>query len=218
MNKTNSYKNCLIQGEKLTLLPEKAIYWESQKCLLIADLHLGKVSHFRKAGIAVPIAAQSSNAERLYLLLDSLYVEEVYLLGDLFHSDFNDEWALIEEVTNRYPEITFHLIIGNHDVLHLDRYRSSRLVLTESLNLGPFLLTHEPVETEEHYNLCGHIHPGIALRGRGKQRLRLPCFYFSTNGGILPAFGAFTGLYTLSKKEEDLVYAIANDIVIEIES
>ena len=40
--------------QDLLLLPEKAIYWKQQKALIAADVHLGKVGHFRKAGIAVP--------------------------------------------------------------------------------------------------------------------------------------------------------------------
>lgn len=208
-----------IAGEDLSLLPEKAIYWKAQKALLIADLHLGKVSHFRKNGIAIPQAASKSNEDRWLLLLDSLEVEKVILLGDLFHSDFNDEWGLLEQVTNAYPEIEFHLIVGNHDILDLDRYKATRLIIhPETWEVGPFLFSHEPLEDipADLYNLCGHIHPGIILRGRGKQRLRLPCFFFGPESGILPAFGAFTGLFVLSKQIGNKVYAIANQQVIEV--
>ena len=33
--------------------------WENTNTLLVADIHLGKITHFRKAGIAVPAAAIS---------------------------------------------------------------------------------------------------------------------------------------------------------------
>ncbi len=39
--------------QDLILLPQKAIYWKQQKALIAADVDLGKVGHFRKAGIAV---------------------------------------------------------------------------------------------------------------------------------------------------------------------
>jgi metallophosphoesterase superfamily enzyme len=54
-----------VQGELLSLLPEKAIYWKSRKALLIADLHLGKAGHFRKHGIAVPGRVEQNNLCRL---------------------------------------------------------------------------------------------------------------------------------------------------------
>lgn len=40
--------------QTLLLLCQKAIYWEEEKALIAADVHLGKGGHFRKAGIAVP--------------------------------------------------------------------------------------------------------------------------------------------------------------------
>ena len=42
-------------GQDLVLLPQKAIYWKQEKTLIAADVHMGKVGHFRKAGIAVTL-------------------------------------------------------------------------------------------------------------------------------------------------------------------
>jgi metallophosphoesterase superfamily enzyme len=82
--------------------------------------------------------------------------------------------------------------------------------------LGPFSLSHEPLPTTQGYNLCGHIHPGVILRGRGRQRLRLPCFYLDHAQGILPAFGAFTGLYVLSAKDGGRVYAVTDASILDV--
>jgi len=53
------------------------------------------------------------------------------------------------------------------------------------------------------YSLTGHVHPARVLqgRGRGADRVRLPCFVFSDKRGILPAFGVFTGHHTVSVQE-----------------
>lgn len=213
-----AYLETVIAGERLSLLPERAIYWSSRKCLLLADLHIGKVSHFRRNGIAVPMAATASNEERLFLLLDSLDVAEVILLGDLFHSTYNDEWQLLERLTVRYEHVEFHLVEGNHDILHQELYEKARLIVhSDVMCIGPFVLSHEPLDVVgEGYNLCGHIHPGISLRGKGRQALRLPCFYFGPSVGILPAFGAFTGLYTLPAKPGHAIYAIADHQVVKV--
>lgn len=213
----STYATVDVVGEELHLLPEKAVYWPRRKCLFIADLHLGKVSHFRKHGIAVPMDVQRSNEDNLLLLLNSLDVEEVIILGDLFHSGYNAEWQVLERLTTRYLDVTFHLVEGNHDILAIDQYRSTRLVVhRETWELGPFTLSHEPLPSSRGYNLCGHIHPGVMLRGRGRQRLRLPCFYLGQSQGILPAFGAFTGLYVLSADKCERVYAIADGQVIDV--
>ena len=68
----------------------------------------------------------------------------------------------------------------------------------------------------EKYNLAGHIHPCVRLRGAGRQRLRLPCFYFGDRQGILPAFGTFTGLGDVEVQNGDRVFVIADDRVVEV--
>jgi uncharacterized protein len=54
----------------------------------------------------------------------------------------------------------------------------------------------------------------VRLYGSGRQRERLPCFVFSPQVGILPAFGDFTGLGDVEPGDGVRVYAIADDEVI----
>ena len=70
----------VIGGEQLVLLPEKACWLPQHQALLLADLHLGKVSHFRKSGIAVPAAANDRNTEALIHLLRQA-TRAVYFFG-----------------------------------------------------------------------------------------------------------------------------------------
>lgn len=207
-----------IEGIELWLLAQKAIYWPDKRRLLIADTHFGKISHFRKNGIRVPEEAAKENLSRLERLLYETRAIEVYFLGDLFHSELNREWLGFKQVIALFPNTEFHLIGGNHDILdELSYYRARLVYHPETLKLGPFLLSHEPLEEEyEGYNLCGHIHPGVRLRGTGRQSLRLACFHFGPNQGILPAFGEFTGTHRVEPKKSDRVFVIAEDRVIEI--
>ena len=43
-----------LNNSEFTLLPEKALYKEDERLLIIADVHLGKASHFRKEGVYMP--------------------------------------------------------------------------------------------------------------------------------------------------------------------
>lgn len=209
-----------LRGQTLELLPQKAIYWKERQTLLLADLHLGKSTHFRKHGIPVPNASKQQNWILLHQLFRMARLEEVIFLGDLFHSDYNKDWEVFGELLALYPKLKFSLVSGNHDILDQNHYRRIGLELhPENLRLDPFLLTHEPVENEQNedlYNLAGHIHPGVKLHGKGKQSHRAACFYFGKLGGILPAFGSFTGLHTLNVQKEDRVFVIADDKVIPI--
>ena len=210
--------NFVHEKEELFLLPERAIYWKGQSTLFIADLHFGKTNHFRKEGIAVPQEMVAKDLNRLRRLLKSYPARDIYFLGDLFHSRLNKEWELLAEVISDFPTANFHLVVGNHDILDQQKYYDLNVIIHEgSLELGPFLLTHEPLEKKhKKLNLCGHIHPGIIISGKGRQRLRLPCFYKTKAFLILPAFGTFTGLKTLSILKSTRVFAVLSDKVLEV--
>lgn len=206
-----------IEGQELWLLPERAIYWPAQRALFIADTHFGKVSHFRKHGIKVPEEAARTNLLRLEKLLLATHAKSVYFLGDLFHSELNREWLGFKQVIALFPQTEFHLIGGNHDILdELSYYRARLTYHPEGLALGPFFLSHEPLDESNGFNLCGHIHPGVILKGHGRQSLRLACYYFNHRQGILPAFGEFTGTHALKVKKGDKVFVIAESRVIEV--
>ncbi|MCX2745897.1 ligase-associated DNA damage response endonuclease PdeM [Mangrovivirga sp. M17] len=208
----------LIRGEKLTLLPQKAIYWKKKSALIIADLHLGKITHFRNQGVALPANGVMNNWERLGNLIEEYSPEDVYFLGDLFHSDYNNEWIIFEELSAEFPSTTFHLVAGNHDILPEFHYQKFKIkVYKEALCVDPFIFTHHPLkETSELYNLAGHIHPGVVLRGNGRQTAKLKCFYFGEAGAILPSYGDFTGIYKMKIKKGDKVYVVTENSVLKV--
>ncbi len=63
----------------------------------------------------------------------------------------------------------------------------------------------------------GHIHPGVTVNGSGKQSLRFPGFYFFNNYCILPAFGKFTGLASITTHKQHTVYAIVEQSIIKLQ-
>jgi uncharacterized protein len=67
-----------------------------------------------------------------------------------------------------------------------------------------------------HYVLAGHLHPALELMGRGRQRLKLPCFWFGAACGVLPAFGLFIGGALIRPAPHDKVYAVTDEQVIAI--
>lgn len=215
----NNHLGTTILGEQLLLHPLRAVYWKREKALLISDLHLGKTAHFRRQGIPVPEAVSDTNWDKLISLLLDCQPERVIFLGDLFHSQLNREWDDFCQLIARFAPVRFELVPGNHDILQTNQYeRAGLIVQPEHLHLPPFILSHHPLPTVQQgwYNLSGHIHPCVWLRGKGRQRLKLPCFYFGKQQGILPAFGAFTGTATIDVRNGDRVFVIAEDQVWEV--
>jgi DNA ligase-associated metallophosphoesterase len=207
-----------VFGETLELHPQKAIFWRKERILLLADLHIGKVNHFRKFGIAAPAKANDKNIEVLVDLIWQTKPERVICLGDLFHSHYNQEWEVFGEVTKHFSAISFELVMGNHDIMSEVQYSRKGIKIYDDLQIGNYILTHHPMEnvSEKLYNLSGHIHPGALLQGKGKQSLRLPCFYFGVYHGVLPAFGMFTGLACIEPKKDEKVFVIADNKIIAV--
>ncbi|MDM9630190.1 ligase-associated DNA damage response endonuclease PdeM [Robiginitalea aurantiaca] len=204
-------------GETLHLHPWGALYREAADQLLVSDLHLGKISHFRKHGAAVPLKATARNFERLDDLLDEFQPESIAFLGDLFHSYRNREWddfaAWVKTCGTRLI-----LIEGNHDILGPLPFEKLGIQVCATLQSGPFTYTHHPLQDFEGYNIAGHIHPAVRLTGEGRQSLRVPCFHFRNRQLILPAFGAFTGSHLMKIRSGDRIYALAGDAIFPLEA
>lgn len=208
-----------LHGSSIKLLKQKAILLTKSKVLCIADLHFGKLSHFRKSGIAVPPRANEKNVEVLIDVLNETKPERTIFLGDLFHSHYNEEWEAVGQVLKHFSACSFELVLGNHDIMSKLQYERHRMqVHQEHLILEGLMLTHEPMEEipDSWYNLAGHIHPGARLLGKGRQSIMLPCFYFGKQQGILPAFGSFTGLAPIAVKKKDRVYVVADEKIIQV--
>ncbi|MEM1325048.1 MAG: ligase-associated DNA damage response endonuclease PdeM [Bacteroidota bacterium] len=208
----------VFREQTFHLHPYKAIFWQEQSALLIADVHLGKVAHFRKSGIAVPRAAGQENWDKLLSLLMEYQPKKVWFLGDLFHSEYNDVWEELTTLIQQFSAVEFTLIKGNHDILSVEQYEAANLKVVDEIKQSRLLLTHHPLEEipDGYYNLAGHLHPGVVLRGSGRQRMRLPCFYFGAQQAILPAFGSFTGMMTMQPKRGDQVFIVSDEQVVEV--
>ncbi len=191
------------------------LFWEEQSMLIISDVHLGKVSHFRKYGAAVPQQAIQKNFDSLNEVANHFKPQTIVFLGDLFHSSLNQEWELFATWVSS-QEARILLISGNHDIISPLKYEGLGIEVTEERILGAFLLTHEPEERSGLFNLSGHIHPAIRLSGLGRQSVRLACFYKTDHQMILPAFGEFTGTYTLEPCEGCEVFALLGDSVLPV--
>lgn len=204
-----------IDGHTFTLHPSGAMYWNEKKMLLVADVHLGKIAHFRKHGSAVPRLAILHNFEQLNEILAYFRPKTLCFLGDLFHSHKNTEWELfVAWKQHVIPKIV--LITGNHDIISPVAYEKNDIELREAWRIEHIWLTHIPQLQKGITNIAGHIHPGVQLKGLGKQTLSLPCFIKKHDQIILPAFGTFTGKHIISPKKEDEVFAITENEVIRV--
>jgi len=204
-----------IKNQHFIMHPLGVLFWKEKSMLLISDVHLGKVSHFRKFGSAVPQKAIQKNFDLMDEVINYFQPGTVVFMGDLFHSSLNKEWQLFAKWSAKIDSKII-LVVGNHDIISPLKYEELGIEVTSEIRLDDFLLTHHPEEREGLFNFCGHIHPAIRLTGLGRQSVRLRCFFKSDGQMLLPAFGEFTGSHTLEAEKNCEVFALLGDTVLPV--
>lgn len=189
-------------GTDCILSTQRTIWMPAEKLLLISDLHLGKAAHFRKHALPIPAAAGLADLQRLQRLIDYYGPVTLVLLGDLFHSDWNEEWNLFSALARQNSHTRWILVRGNHDILEDYHYLDAGLELTPEFITGGISLIHDQTAGGESPYICGHVHPGYRLRGKGRQSTMLPGFHMNSRRIIMPAFGRLTGMVHLEKEAE----------------
>ena len=204
-----------LAGNCFQLLPQKAAYWNERRTLIIADTHFGKATHFRKAGIPVSDEVFLADLRNLDALIARFNCNRVIVVGDFFHSDFNTEWNRFSNWLHSSSLQEWLLVPGNHDNYTRNISAGAKFQITPSEYFeAGILFKHEP--TPSKYPLiCGHVHPGINLKGNARQRLKLPCFVYNNQLLMLPAFGKFTGLGIVKPVIGNRYFMITEQAVIE---
>ena len=219
-------------GHSCRLYFDGSMYVEELDALFVTDVHLGKGGQFRKEGIPTPIAVHRFGMKRLATAIDRHPNSTVIFLGDLFEGAQNKETSELLDFIKKRSERTFILVKGNHD---FDLPKWSELHVVEEYSIGNFICLHEPPGSDFSKNysfieavarrvhpelntgkvlICGHLHPGATLKGRGRFRVKMKAFYFNSWIGILPAFGALTGHYSLG--ENGTYFGLAENHVVAL--
>lgn len=203
-------------GEALWLLPERAVWWPAQRTLFIADLHLGKAASFRQGGQPVPAGTTRGNLDRLRGLLHQHRPDALVVLGDFLHAPealTPSVEAALAEWRAECPALRLTLVRGNHDRRAGDPPAALGLaVVDEPWRIGPFAACHHPQAVPGALALAGHVHPTVRLYGRGRDRLRLPCFVLDAQVLLLPAFGEFTGGWEVEPAEGQQVFVVGDGV------
>jgi DNA ligase-associated metallophosphoesterase len=214
--------NFTVKKQQLWLSADRTIFWEEEKALIVSDMHFGKTGHFRKAGIAIPQGVYKEDLQRLVEQIQYFQPMKLIIVGDLFHSDANKELQFFQKWRDDLSDLNIQLVKGNHDILSESWYSTMNISTHKhSLKINGFCFQHDMGNCQQQsdggsieYSFSGHIHPGIRFAGAGKQALKFPCFYFTNEFCILPAFSKFTGVALIEPKRGEAVFAIVNNSLI----
>ena len=214
----------IIRGNTFWVSPERSLFWEEENTLIIADMHLGKSGHFRKAGIAIPQSVYKADLQRLMAQLYLFKVDRLIIAGDFTHSTANKELDLFIKWRKDFSLLHIDLVKGNHDILDDSWYSEADVKISKKkLEAGPFIFIHDlklygklTDEEKELYAFTGHMHPAIRLKGGGRQTLNFPCFYFAKDFCVLPAFSRFSGTYNVKPVKGETVFALVENIIMKL--
>ncbi|SDF94021.1 putative phosphoesterase [Alloyangia pacifica] len=175
----------------LEALGSGALFWPSERLLVVSDLHLGKSARLAaQGGALLPPYEGRETLLRLEHDLEATGARRVVCLGDSFDAAGLDLLLPEEErlwIARLQAGRDWMWIEGNHDPGPVSLGGTH---LAE-LELGGLVLRHiaEPDATGE---VSGHYHPKARLVLRGRVISR-PCFLLDTSRLLMPAYGAYTG-------------------------
>ena len=208
-----------IRNQTCLLLPARAVYWEEMKTVILADIHIGKGTTFRKAGIPIPPGIMDDDLMNMAKVIHELGAQKCIIVGDLIHA----KNGISEEVKIKFAKWLYtldcvvHLVVGNHDRSLLKQLPPEWAleIHKEGLLIEPFYFSHHPIIHEKWFVWSGHLHPKVEISDR-YDNVVLRCFQIFSNQAILPAFGTFVGGAFVKKCVGCKIYAIAKDQIIEV--
>ena len=181
-----------LMAAEVMLRASGALWIESERTLVVADLHLEKGSSYAARGQMLPPYDTRETLRRLAAEVAALMPAVVVLLGDTFH-DRKSEARLAADDAERLRELargrTLLWVVGNHDA---DGPQALPGETADELAILGLTFRHEPQTGLQPGEVAGHLHPAAKVSAsRGTVRRR--CFITDSEGAILPAFGASAG-------------------------
>lgn len=203
-----------IKDEVLVLTNQRAMYWERRGALILSDIHIGKTAHFRRHGIPIPDGILQKDLERLKQLILYFEAQQLLIVGDLFHAEANTDMTTFKQWLKQFQDLNLILIEGNHDKQPKSLMYDLDIEVTTQLEIEPFIFQHEPKDYNSGlFTVSGHTHPGVLIKGKGKQKLKLPCYQITSEQLILPAFSLFTGLNTNEVPDNAICYVFTDSSI-----
>jgi len=181
-----------IAGHACVCDPSGALYLESDRILIVSDLHFEKGSSFARRGMMLPPYDTATTLAALAKIIARYNPACVISLGDSFH----DGQAAARLPALYAAELSALMagrdwiwITGNHDPEHPADLPGETF---SELALGNLVFRHEPSKNASPGEIAGHLHPAAKVVRRG-QAVQRRCFVSDQSRMIMPAFGAYAG-------------------------
>ena len=184
-------------NSEMVLDARRALWLDSDRVLVVSDLHLGYAWAQRQRGALLPVQPNEDTVPRLAALCMDLRPARLVLLGDIVHRalPLPEIERALNDLTLATEGIGSDWVLGNHDrnLEKLIARMGLKHTLHKTLQLGAFHFTHGdapqlPSPAAGEWLVLGHEHPAISIGDGVASHMKCPCFLASQNILMLPAF------------------------------
>lgn len=203
-----------LLGERLVMLPERALFWPAAATLFVADPVFGRTAAFHRTKTVVE--STRADLDRLGGAIQGVTAARVIFLGDLLHPRAGRTTENLEAIAGWRAEFAgvAMCIVGKTSGAEDESPAWDIDLLDDPAIDAPFMLTNHRIAPAVGYALVGGQHPGAPLSGAAKAaRTLYPCFWFGMHACLLPSFGPTTGLTPINPEPRDRVFWVAGERV-----
>ncbi len=208
-------------GQQFVLLPDRAVWWPTQRTLIVADVHLGKGTAFRSAGVPVPSGGSEKDLNRISALIERTNAKQLLILGDLIHAKSSRKESLHEQIARwreSQRDVDIVLVRGNHDRASGKLLKAWRIhEVDEPFEAEGIHCTHHPPSDSDVPTMAGHLHPVYAMTDYDGSNVTVDCFVVHAGLLIFPAFGTFTGGSRVTSVNDSAIFIVAGRRVVRVD-
>lgn len=206
----------VLLGERLVMLPTRALHWPDASTLFICDPLWGKAAAFHKTRTI--LETTRADLERVTQVAEHTGARRIIFMGDLLHPRAGRAPETLEAIGAwrlTLPDVAMMLVQRPAANASLPEEWGFNL-LEDGAVEAPFLLTHQPIASAVGYVLVGGTRPGAPLSAATKQKMLYPCFWFGPHTARLPAFGTTTGLTAIKREAHDRLFAMPGERIVPL--
>ena len=234
-HETQSVRIAIAEGGTLptdadiVLLPGRAAFLPQTSTVVCSDIHLGKAATFRHAGMPIPEGSAQRDLQRLTAIIQTYNARRLLIAGDLFHARSGctehvlDEFSVFCEQVRQSHNTEVVLVLGNHERSLGNKFRPHEIGIKrceKEIIEPPFRFIHDHQShfdaQPDYFTIAGHVHPTVTIKGTSGDRLTCRCFVTTGTTLLLPAFGSFTGGYTIRPSNLTRIWLAQIDGVLPI--
>jgi len=160
-----------------------SLYIKKHKLLIFSDFHMGFEESQNKHGVLIPRFQFKDTIIRLESILKKVKPDTIIVNGDIKHEfgkiseqEWRETLKLIELLAKNCKKLI--LTKGNHDKIVEPIAKKRNIAITDSFEIGDFLILHGdkiPKEIKSKTIIIGHEHPAVLIQD-GERKEKFKCF------------------------------------------